>query len=106
MIASLKVLRDQANYREIAGLWLGLSTVLGLLGLFVSSLAVLFLNSMYAQGELSLVDYLIRMGLITAYAVCPAIGWLLFARRRYWAAIVVGTWPIFSMGVFVVVQGL
>ena len=97
---ALKTFRDEANYREIAGLWLGLGTVLGVLGLFIASLAIVWTIGSYRNGEISLVEFAIQMTFFAGFLLAPLAGWLLFSRRRYWTAMLAGAFPIVIVGGF------
>ncbi len=97
---ALKTFRDEANYREIAGLWLGLGTVLGVLGLFIASLAIVWTIGSYENGEISLFEFAIQMTLFAGFVLAPLVGWVLFSRRRYWTAILAGAFPILIIGGF------
>ncbi|WP_428150546.1 hypothetical protein [Brevundimonas sp.] len=99
---ALKTFRDEANYREIAGLWLGLGTVLGVLGLFIASLAIVWTIGSYENGQISLFEFAIQMTFFAGFVLAPVIGWALFSRRRYWTAILAGAFPILIVGGFLV----
>jgi|GEM_PF-5087163 len=100
MILSPKVFLDEANYREIAGLWLGLGTVLGILGLFIASLAIVWTIGSYENGEISLFEFAIQMTVFAGFVLAPFVGWVLFSRRRYWTAMLAGAFPILIVGGF------
>ena len=102
MILSRKTFLDEVNYREIAGLWLGLGTLLGLLGLFIASLAIVWTIGSYETGEITLVEFAIQMTLFAGFVLAPLTGWMLFARGRYWTAILAGSFPILIVGGFLV----
>ena len=94
MASSLKIFRNQANYREIAGLWLGLGTVVGLLELMVAVLAFIWMLVMYRAGDMPLADFVIMTSFFSSFMLASVVGWMLFARRWYWGAMVVGGYPI------------
>ena len=98
MTLSLKSFRDEANYREIAGLWLGVGTVLGVFGLFIASLAIVWITGSYNNGEISIFELGLRMLFFASFILGPISGWVLFARRRYWVAMIAGACPILFVG--------
>lgn len=85
-----KIFLDQANYREIAGLWFRLGTILGLLGLLIASLAIIWIAADDRSGRTSLVELLLTLTFFSGFALGPVAGWILFARRWYWAAMAPG----------------
>ncbi|WP_150126070.1 hypothetical protein [Brevundimonas sp. LM2] len=94
MPAVFQTLRDPANYREVATLWLGLSTLLAVGGVSVGSLAVLFAQDAFQNGEISAGRYwTVTLGYL-GLVISPVLAWVLRARRRYWAAMVAAAWPV------------
>lgn len=102
MIVSPKIFLDEANYREIACLWLGLATVLGVLGLFIVSLAIVWTIGSYETGAISLLEFAIRMSVFAGFVLTPVVGWALFSRRRYWTAMLASAFPVVIIGGFFV----
>lgn len=94
MTRFVKTVRDEASYREVAGLWLGLASVLGLLGLFITSLAIVWTVGEFSRGVMPASQFAFHLLFFSSLVVSPALGWLSFARRRYWVALAVGGWPI------------
>ncbi|ADL00230.1 hypothetical protein [Brevundimonas subvibrioides] len=94
MPAVFRTLSDPANYREVATLWLALSTFLAVGGVCVGSLAVLFAQDAFRNGEMSGAWYwTVTLGYV-GLVISPIMAWVLHARRRYWAAMVAAAWPV------------
>ena len=94
MASSLKTYSEQANYREIAGLWLGLGTVVGLLELALAAMASLWVLVMFRAGAMGLAEFVVTIVFFSSVILAPVAGWALFSRSRYWAAIVLGGYPV------------
>jgi hypothetical protein len=90
----LKAARDQRNYREIALLWLVVSSLLGLGGLMVGSLAAIWTQGDFQDGLISPAVFTMSAAIYLSLAAGPAAGWALYAGRRYWPAMVAAAPPI------------
>lgn len=82
------VWKHDAPFREVAALVVLLASLLGILGLYISSLAAVWTYGDLRRGEISASDFAASLTIWLMLTLCPLLGWIALARGKARLAIV------------------
>lgn len=88
---------DQGAWREVSAVWLTFASIIGVLGLYICSLAAVWAYGDWREGLVPTPVFLAWAAAYIYLAAGPVLGWLLHHIGRHWAAMAV-TAPTILVG--------